>query len=67
MKAHMIRMKPTETPASINEKAINPEWVAALKGARRSGPVLILTNSKHGWDQDTGLSPIVARGHAVGR
>jgi hypothetical protein len=60
----MIRMKPTEIPTPVNEEAINPELVEAIKRAKRSGPMM--THNK--WlDQYTALSHIVATRHAAGR
>ena len=50
-------MKLTETPSAINEEAMNPELVAAIRRAKQSGPVMI-TNEFRAWlDRYTHLSP----------
>jgi len=56
-------MKLTEIPSPINEEAMNPELVEAIRRAKQSGPVMITNEFKAWLDRYTGLSPMSSLTH----
>ena len=54
-------IKLNETPGPINEEAMNPELVKAIRRAKKSGPLMIPNEFKAWLDSNYSVSPSAAR------